>query len=186
MEAGAISMRYAKALINYAVSKEAEDSVYQSAYILSQSLLKEKRLKEVLVSPILSTREKQNLIMTASGGEDKVCFEFKQFIKLVLKQRREHYLQFMMMVYLDLYRKKKHIGTATLITAVPVDKAIEERVKSTASHLLHSQMELKTVVDSTIEGGFIFDIDDYRLDASVATQLRRVKKQFIDKNRRIV
>ena len=30
------------------------------------------------------------------------------------------------------------------------------------------------------------DINDYRLDASIATQLKKVKQQFIDKNRRIV
>ena len=32
----------------------------------------------------------------------------------------------------------------------------------------------------------ITDVNDYRLDASITTQLKRVKQQFIDKNRRIV
>ena len=87
---------------------------------------------------------------------------------------------------MDLYRKLKHIGTGKLITAVPVDKETEDRIRSTAAHILHARMELEAVVDPSIEGGFIFDINDYRLDASVATQLKRVKQQFIDKNRRIV
>ncbi|EGJ71390.1 ATP synthase subunit delta [Bacteroides coprosuis DSM 18011] len=186
MEAGAISMRYAKALMNFALDAQKEDLIYQSAYILSESLISQPRLKQVLVSPILPVKEKRTLMITASGGEENVCPEFKRFIDLVLQERRESYLQFMMMMYLDLYRKHKHIGTATLITAVPVDQAIEDRIKETASHLLHAKMELSTAVDSSIEGGFIFDIDGYRLDASIATQLKRVKKQFIDKNRRIV
>ncbi|MBP6223046.1 MAG: F0F1 ATP synthase subunit delta, partial [Phocaeicola sp.] len=33
---------------------------------------------------------------------------------------------------------------------------------------------------------FIFEIGTYRLDASVANQIKRVKQQFIAKNRRIV
>ena len=37
-----------------------------------------------------------------------------------------------------------------------------------------------------LEGGFIFEIGTYRLDASVANQIKRVKQQFIAKNRRIV
>ena len=82
--------------------------------------------------------------------------------------------------------KLKHIGVGKLITAVPVDKETEDRIRSAAAHILHAQMELETVVDPSIEGGFIFDINDYRLDASIATQLKRVKQQFIDKNRRIV
>ncbi len=105
--------------------------------------------------------------------------------RLVLKERRETYLQFMSLMYLDLYRKKKHIGVGKLITAVPVDKATEERIRQTAAHILHAYMELETVVDPSIEG-FVFDINDYRLDASIATQLKKVKQQFIDKNRRIV
>ena len=62
----------------------------------------------------------------------------------------------------------------------------EERIHDSASSLLHASMELQTEVDPSIEGGFIFDINDFRLDASIATQLKKVKQQFIDKNRRIV
>ena len=70
--------------------------------------------------------------------------------------------------------------------AVPVNKDTENRSRSAAVLILHAQMELETVIYPSIEGGFIFDVNDYRLDASVATQLKRVKQQFIDKNRRIV
>ena len=37
-----------------------------------------------------------------------------------------------------------------------------------------------------ILGGFIFQIDDMRLDASVRQQFELIKKQFIEKNKRIV
>ena len=35
-------------------------------------------------------------------------------------------------------------------------------------------------------GGFIFTINDLRIDASIRRQLDTLKKQFIEKNRRIV
>ena len=41
-------------------------------------------------------------------------------------------------------------------------------------------------VDPSIIGGFIFEIDGLRLDASTAAQLKSVRRQFIEKNRRIV
>ena len=119
-------------------------------------------------------------------GENPVPQEFSRFIALVLDNGREGILQFISLAYLDLYRKSRHIGVAKVITAVPISKEVEERIRNSASTLLHARMELQTEVDPSIEGGFIFDINDYRLDASVATQFRRVKKQFIDKNRRIV
>ena len=185
MEVGILSMRYAKAIIEYAQEKGLEDRLYQEFLTLSHSFCEQPGLREALDNPVITTKEKLALVCTAADGDGKSTREFVRFITLVLRNRREGYLQFISLMYLDLYRKLKHIGTGKLITAVPVDKETEDRIRSAAAHILHAQMELETVIDPSIEGGFIFDINDYRLDASVATQLKRVKQQFIDKNRRI-
>ena len=184
MEVGILSMRYAKAIIECAQEKGLEDRLYQEFLTLSHSFCEQPGLREALDNPVITTKEKLALVCTAADGDGKSTREFVRFITLVLRNRREGYLQFISLMYLDLYRKLKHIGTGKLITAV--DKETEDRIRSAAAHILHAQMELETVIDPSIEGGFIFDINDYRLDASVATQLKRVKQQFIDKNRRIV
>lgn len=179
-------MRYAKALIEFAKERKAEDRLYKEFVMLAHSFTTQRGLRDTLDNPILPAKDKLSLICAATNGNGESSEEFIRFIRLVLKQRRETYLQFISLMYLDLYRKLKHIGVGKLITAVPVNKETEERIRKTAGTVLHAQMELETVVDSSIEGGFIFDINDYRLDASIATQLKRVKQQFIDKNRRIV
>ena len=185
MEVGVLSMRYAKAMIEYAQEKGVEDRLYNEFFTLSHSFRVQPGLREVLDNPVVSVKDKLALICTAADGNGESSREFVRFITLVLRNRREGYLQFISLMYLDLYRKLKHIGVGKLITAVPVDKETENRIRSAAAHILHAQMELDTVIDPSIEGGFIFDINDYRLDASIATQLKRVKQQFIDKNRRI-
>ena len=147
MEVGILSMRYAKAIIEYAQEKGLEDRLYQEFLTLSHSFCEQPGLREALDNPVITTKEELALVCTAADGDGK---------------------------------------STKLITAVPVNKETEDRIRSAAAHILHAQMELETVIDPSIEGGFIFDINDYRLDASVATQLKRVKQQFIDKNRRIV
>ncbi len=186
MEVGVLSMRYAKAMIEYAQLKGIEDKLYEEFVALSYCFVSQPGLREALDNPVISIKEKLALVCTAADGNGKSTREFVRFITLVLRNRREGYLQFIALMYLDLYRKLKHIGVGKLITAVPVDKETEGRIRSSAAHILHAKMELETVIDPSIEGGFIFDINDYRLDASIATQLKRVKQQFIDKNRRIV
>ena len=186
MEVGVLSMRYAKAMIEYAQEKGVEDRLYNEFFTLSHSFRVQPGLREVLDNPVVSVKDKLALICTAADGNGESSREFVRFITLVLRNRREGYLQFISLMYLDLYRKLKHIGVGKLITAVPVDKETENRIRSAAAHILHAQMELDTVIDPSIEGGFIFDINDYRLDASIATQLKRVKQPFIDKNRRLV
>ncbi|MDR1517611.1 MAG: F0F1 ATP synthase subunit delta [Dysgonamonadaceae bacterium] len=186
MEVGILSMRYAKALIEFAQEKKAEDTLYRELGVLAHSFRTQPTLTETIDNPIISAEDKFSLICVAACGNAKPSAELAGFIRLVLKHNRESYLHFMCLMYLDLYRKLKHIGVGQLITAVPVDEKVRNRMTLAASRFLHSKMELKTVVDPSIEGGFIFDINDYRLDASIATQLRQMKQQFIDKNRRII
>lgn len=186
MDIGIVSTRYAKALMEYAKSTGTEDEVYAEVRMLTRSFEKHPDLRAALENPILSIREKFTLICTAAVGDATAGRELTRFITLVLRNRRESFLQYICLSFLDLYRKDKHIGIAKLITAVPVSRDVWERIRNSASHLLHAEMELQTEVDPAIEGGFIFDVNDFRLDASIATQLKKVKKQFIDKNRRIV
>lgn len=186
MEVGILSMRYAKALIDFATDQGAEGVVYEEFLRLTSGFRTHPTLRTTLDNPIVPMNEKITLVSVAANGDKPSSEAFTRFIRLVLEHKREEYLQTMGLMYIDLYRKLKHIGVGRLVTAVPVDKATEERIRSTAAHILHARMELETVVDPSIEGGFVFDINDVRLDASVATQLKRVKKQYIDKNKRIV
>ena len=153
-------MRYAKAMIEYAQEKGVEDRVYQEFLTLSHSFCAQPGLREALDNPVIAIKEKLALVCTAADGEGTSTREFIRFITLVLKNRREGYLQFIGLMYLDLYRKLKHIGVGKLITAVDVDKATSDRIRSAAAHILHAQMELETVVDPSIEGGIaIIDYD---------------------------
>ena len=186
MDIGTISMRYAKALIAYAQEEKAEDVLYQEIKTLSRSFSKFPQLRESLDNPILKAKDKLELISVAAVGNAEPSAVFVRFIKLVIKQRREIYLQFMCLTYIYLYYQLKHIAVGTLITAVPVDDETKRRIKETAAAAVHAEMKLQTLVDPSIGGGFVFDINDYRLDASIATQLKRVKQQFIDRNKRIV
>ncbi|KAA6343891.1 ATP synthase subunit delta [termite gut metagenome] len=186
MNTGIISTRYAKALIAYSRERGAEDKLYQEFKCLAKSFGDFPALQQTLLNPVLPEKDKERLIYTAADDKKAPSEEFAQFVRLVLKQRREAYLQYMCLTYLDLYRKLKHIGTGRLITAVPVDAKTKERITAGAKNRLHARMELETIVDPSILGGFILDINNYRMDASVLGMLKRVKQQFIDKNRRIV
>ena len=186
MDQGIISMRYAKALMGFAKDKKTEDVVYKECSTLTASFVSCPDLRVALENPILSSTEKYKLISAATVEDGQMETTFADFVKLVLKNRREHLLQSMCLSYMNLYRQSKHIGVARLITAVPVSEKVADRIRNSASSMLHARMELRLEVNPSLEGGFIFDINDYRLDASIATQLKRVKQQFIDKNRRIV
>jgi F-type H+-transporting ATPase subunit delta len=186
MDTGIVSMRYAKALMGFAEAKGVEKGLYDEISVLARSLASSSELKAAIANPVISADKKYYLMCAATAGSGKVSDELSRFFRLVLKQRRESFLQFICLSYLDLYRTKEGIGVGRLITAVPVDAKTEERIRTSSGATMHVKMELTTEVDPSLEGGFIFDYNGVRLDASVATQLKRLKQQLIEKNRRIV
>jgi F-type H+-transporting ATPase subunit delta len=186
MDIGIISSRYAKALMGYAQTNGAEERLYDEVRTLERSFRHHPDLRSALANPILTIREKYTLICIATVGSGEASREFSRFITLLLRNRREQYLHYICISFLNLYRQAHHIATVRLITAVQPQRIVWERIRKSARTLLHANIELRTEVDPSIEGGFIVDLNDYRLDASIATQLKRVKEQFIDKNRRIV
>lgn len=101
MDIGIVSMRYAKALIEYAKGTGAEDRVYHELRMLERSFRKHPDLREALDNPILKIKEKIALICTAAAGNGEVSREFSRFITLVLRNRREYYLQYICLTYLD-------------------------------------------------------------------------------------
>lgn len=178
-------MRYAKALLAYADENGTEDAVYKEAGKLADSLSSVSGLRQALDNPVLPVETKLKLVCEAAGG-GAVSHELKRFVELVLKERREKFLHFMIMSYIELYRKQKNISVGRITTVSPIAEGVAGRIRALVAEKTHGTVEFSTRLDPKLEGGFIFEIGTYRLDASVANQIKRVKQQFIAKNRRIV
>ncbi|MFA7115997.1 MAG: F0F1 ATP synthase subunit delta [Bacteroidales bacterium] len=185
MDGGIISRRYAKALIQYAASKKKLDTVYNECEMLVYACRDVKDFSSTLANPIVSKEDKMLLLKTAVNGTGFSDI-LSRFIALVFKNHREEYLGFICVSYIELYRNKKHLGIVTLTTAVPIEDKVRDEIVFASHRRLHAKIELRTEVDPSIIGGFIYDIDFYRLDASIRSQLKAVRIQFVEKNRRIV
>ena len=81
MEVGILSMRYAKAMIEYAQEKGVEDRVYQEFLMLSYSFCAQPGLREALENPVITMKEKLALACTAADGDGKSTREFVRFIR---------------------------------------------------------------------------------------------------------
>lgn len=185
MNEGMISKRYAKALLQYAVDNKSEDAMFSDMKKLAAVFANEPRLRMAMDNPTLNADDKLNLIKAAIGG--KPSSEFVRFAELVVKNRREVYFHVIALCYMDLYYELKHINTGKLVTATPADGAVIEKMKGLLQNIKPGgTLDFETVVDPDIDGGFILYIDTYRLDASVKTQLKRIKHQLITENSKML
>ena len=184
MYIGAISMRYARALLMFANDADVAAKVYQEALTLRKSFREVPELRSAMEKPVMTKENKLLLLKQAAGGE--ITEQMHKFFALVLQEKREKYLMGINQSFIDLYRKQEKIRVGKLTTAVPINPEEVERIRRIVVEAAGGTAEFATKVDPKIEGGFIFEINTYRLNASVADQMRRIKQQFIEKNRRIV
>ena len=177
-------LRYAKALYEFAVEQSVADRVYGEMQLLAGCFSAEPALRRALENPVLTQEQKAELVYNAAGGDPSDAL--KRFVELVLEHKRTPFLQRMALGYQELYQKAHNISTGRLQTAVEIDAATRERLTNWIASRTHGTVELKTLVNPEILGGFIFEMNSLRLDASIAAQLREIRKQFIDRNKRIV
>ena len=180
-------MRYAKALLQYALEQGDADQVYLEMQTLAGRMRAVRAIHDRLVDPTVSVGDKCNLLEIAvTDGKKPLSGSSKAFFKLAVGAGRGDYLLFMAVSYQDLYRLKNGIVPVQLITATPVGDERRERLKQLVNNVEHGKVEWTHTVDPAIEGGFVLMVDGYRMDASVAWQLQRIRKELIEKNNRII
>ena len=186
MDIGIVAKRYAKALLEFAKASKTEDAVYAEVQQFIDSWNKVPQLAQMLGNPLLPAKQKEQIINQAASNA--VSPTFQKFTALVVAHRRESFMLFIAHSYVTLYREMKHISIGKLITAVPASKAVAARLEKMVEAESQNSVDviLETQVDPDIMGGFIFQINDLRLDASVRSQFGLIRKQFIEKNKRII
>ena len=185
MNSGIVSSRYALALLKYAAETGNEEKVYRQVLVLLNSLKVSPRLRDLINNPMsLPDEKKFSLLVSALDGEE-MADELQRFIRLVMKKHRTRLLMFILVSFVSRYRDAHNIKTSRLITATEAPE-LETRIARIIKERKGDSVLFEHRIDPDIIGGFIFEIDGYRLDASTASQLKSVRRQFIEKNRRIV
>lgn len=173
MNEGKISIRYARALYAMAIETKTEKAIYDQIFMLSNAYFHMPALKEALSNPIYTKEQKLNLLNTASGPNTPKPLE--QFFKFVLDKGREEYMLFMCMSFQDIFRKEQRMVIGELISAVPLDDKIIARIKKYVMEKYNQSLELTVKIDPTLIGGFIIEVNNQKMDASIKAELKRIQ-----------
>ncbi len=179
MNEGLIPRRYAKALYKFALEKGDDKKVYRLMTTLAQTFAQTPSLQNAVANPFVSNEDKASLLTTAAGAEngDEI---FTAFLKLLEENRRIDMAQNIALDYAALYRKENNIHQVTVTSAAPLDAAEEERLrKLIMAHLNGGTMEYASSVNPELIGGFTVNIDNERLDASIANELKQLRLNLI-------
>jgi len=178
MDQSAITVRYAKAFFSTAKEKKLLDVFKTDIEHVSDICKNSPEFIILLNSPIVKTSKKTELI--ASVFEGKVNQLTMNFLLLITKNKREDQTPGICRNFLDLTRKDQNIRSAVLTTASEINSDTVKKVEKLLGKELQSTIELSTRVNSEILGGLVLRLDDQQYDASVATQLKKIKQNLLE------
>ena len=176
MNRGIVSGRYAEALFMHAEKYGKELEVYRETKWLSRCMVQYPQIKRVLSSPVVSMEKKQEMLEKLFAKQPSA--EFRNFIRLVLENKREELLQTMCFVYKEHYREKRQILNVELVTATDAAEETKTQITEKMAALTHKNIRLTTTVNPEILGGYVLYWDTYRWDASVASRMRSVERKI--------
>lgn len=179
MEGGMIAVRYAKALFELAEEKSVLGTVCEEMQTIATILKTEPALHEFLENPVVKAQQKKQLLQAAL--KENVQPMVSSLLHLLITKGRESYLLAICIAFQQFYKEKEGYKEVVLTTATPASEEVKTLIHQKIAEKLQTKINIKTVVEEELIGGFKLQINDMLMDKSIATQLENIKKQLRSK-----
>lgn len=171
-----VSRRYAEALFEIALESSDIGKIPREIRLVLAATEQSAELNSALVNESVTCAEKKS-VMTALF-QDRVSEEVMNFLRILADKNRCELLAPVAEYLDDIVNCHKNILTARVVSAVPLSPERAERLadkleKATGQKIL---LELETAPD--LIGGMVVNLGNKTLDASVKTELEKMRKQL--------
>jgi len=177
MDQSKINVRYAKAFFGLAKEKGLTSELREDARLISGVCNEIVDFILMLESPVVKTSQKIKSIKSIFDG--KVNVLSLNFLVLIAGNKREKYIPGIFRNLEDLYRREEGIKTAVLTSAQSLEADIVSQISKMLEKEYQAKVELSEKVDEKLIGGFILRVEDQQYDASISTQLKKIKEQLL-------
>lgn len=177
MDESKISVRYAKALLSLSREKQVTEEVKIDMETINQLFDTFPSFIHMLQSPVIKSKEKQQFFETVFAKSlHKMTYSF---LTLLLTNHREAYLRDVTRNFLESYRKEKGYKAANLVSAIELDPSTVQQFKELIRKHFNTDADLTCNVDPKLIGGFVLQVEDQQINASVASKLKKLKQELL-------
>lgn len=186
MNRSIIVTRYARSLVKLVRETGQGNQVCAQSEALVKALRELPELQRMITAAddVVSPSRKTELLQKALGSE--MSPDLDRFLALLNRNGRMEMVEEILRDFVEMFRRSVGIRKAHLTTVTEPSRHLLERLKALVKQKTGDDVIIEVDVDPSLIGGFVFDIDDYLLDASIKRQLDRIREQFIERNRRII
>ncbi len=168
-----VTTPYAEAFLQVANEMQQTDEIVAQAKEILQLISDSPELEKVLSSPILEKESKKKILIQLFS--DKINNSLLNLLKLLADRQRIGILVPILERFLEIYRENSNIALATVTSAVELSEEQKELIIKKISSIAGTEkLELITKTDSALIGGFVVSVGSKVIDASIASQIRKL------------
>ena len=173
-----VSKTYGDALFELALEQNAVEELSEEVQAVSEVLKENEELMKLLEHPKIVKEEKLQIVESIFKG--RISDNLTGFLLLVVSKDRYGDIYAILDVFMDRVREYKHIGVASVTTAVELKeeqkKAVEDRLLATTKY---QSFEMKYAVDAGLIGGMVIRIGDRVVDSSIKHKLELMSRDLM-------
>ncbi len=172
-----VASRYVKSLLGLAVENGALDKVHEDMILFSKVCDENRAFTLMLRNPIIKHDRKREILERVFKG--KVNALTFAIFDIITRKNREPLLPSIAKEFHLAYNDYKGVGGASVTTAVPLDKKLREEIEKIVKKLSDKkQVEIVEKIDPEMIGGFVLNVGDRQIDASIKNKLKALKVKF--------
>ena len=169
-----VAKPYAQALYDAAQEQEVLDRAVEDAHQIITLVQDSAEFDQFVRNPIISPRFKEDTFRDLLS--ESLHALTLNFLLLLASRQRERFLHAILKAFLELVDLKAGRIVAQVTSATPLTEAQQASLNAKLSAYSGKEVRLELSVEPSIKGGFVAQLGDTVLDASVATQLQRMKE----------
>ena len=169
------AIRYAKAILDVANSKNAAQEVNNDMISIATTVSGNEELSGFIQNPTISVEIKEKALLEVFAAVNPVT---KSLFHLLFVNKRFEILEAIAIQYNRLFDESNGIEVAKVTTAFPITPELETKVLAKIAEFSNKKITIENIVDPAIIGGFILRVADKQYNASVANKLSELKREF--------
>ncbi|WP_207426799.1 ATP synthase F1 subunit delta [Pedobacter sp. SYSU D00535] len=170
-----VASRYAKSLIDLAQEQNSLEQVKNDIASFLQVVRDNPQLQAILKNPIISPDKKLGILNSLFGTLNPMILSF---FSIVTKKGRSVVLYATAKEFINEYNRRKGIIKAVVTSAAPLTEENKKQLAAVVTEATKKEVLLEAKVDPSLIGGFVLKVGDKQFDASIASSLNRLKKEF--------
>lgn len=169
--------RYARALFMCARETRSVDRVMEELSGLNEEWLKDEKFSYFLVHPLIGRDEKKSVIHRLLSGK-KCCDTIRNFLDMLIDNRRENLIHGVFLRYRDLYDEFKEKIRISVETAEPPSESERKILVKTLKSKFHEDVDIEITEKPELIGGILIKYRDRIYDYSLKGQLRMMSRKL--------